>query len=430
MLLEQAPHKKTEGKTSDRGGAKQKHRTHNQCCCCCTDHSGGENGPAQCRRDLAACKDELIGCRWQLDTCKREKEDLHRRLQNCLSNQPGNGHGNHTAHKECLKKVRELEDKNDALQQRIDYLTEELKWCENELDQCHGGHGGAFIPRCRHLDNLPPRATAQQRRNAQAICEWSDYQLAKGFHARGERNMAIRIATRLKKSVATNGAPINASGGPTITSVNAFFNWVTVIGHYHGNWRQTFVQPAAQDRDVYWPSYNAVMSIEIVHRQQALAAMGFYGPQKPDNKSGPKTKEAIRAFQSAVGLIPDGTLLEEQLVRLIAVAAEAYNDANSQVVLGTMYLIGLGVEKDGDLAKKWYEAAFNRTNPHPDAAYNLGLYHEQLSKNADRSITKLIDDLEESLTYYKAAKTAGHPGATQAINRVQRRLTQAKKLNP
>jgi membrane-bound lytic murein transglycosylase B len=65
-----------------------------------------------------------------------------------------------------------------------------------------------------------------------------------------------------------------------------------------------------------WPRGERVLSrTERYELQQRLAAHGF-DVGEPDGRLGSKTRAAVRAFQSAAGLVPDGFASASLLDRL------------------------------------------------------------------------------------------------------------------
>ncbi len=76
--------------------------------------------------------------------------------------------------------------------------------------------------------------------------------------------------------------------------------YALAIGHLADRLRGggPFVQP--------WPRYERVLSrTERFELQQLLAQRG-YDVGEPDGRLGPRSRNALRAFQAAVGAVPDG----------------------------------------------------------------------------------------------------------------------------
>ena len=102
--------------------------------------------------------------------------------------------------------------------------------------------------------------------------------------------------------------------------------------------------------------------------QIALRALGYY-QGRPDGVFGPGSRRAAAAFQEKLGASATGVLEPEQLVELIAAAAEA-GDSNSQNTFGIMFAEGQGVLQDRVEAAKWFRLAADAGNEW--ARTNLG----------------------------------------------------------
>ena len=65
-----------------------------------------------------------------------------------------------------------------------------------------------------------------------------------------------------------------------------------------------------------WPRHERVLTrAERLELQQHLARKG-YDVGEPDGRFGPRTRNALRAFQAAVGAVPDGFATASLLERL------------------------------------------------------------------------------------------------------------------
>ncbi len=88
--------------------------------------------------------------------------------------------------------------------------------------------------------------------------------------------------------------------------------YALAIGHLADRLRggEEFVQP--------WPRHERVLSREErLELQQHLARKG-YDVGQPDGQIGPRTRNALRAFQAAAGAVPDGFASASVLDRLRA----------------------------------------------------------------------------------------------------------------
>ncbi|MFN0025018.1 MAG: peptidoglycan-binding protein [Parvularculaceae bacterium] len=148
--------------------------------------------------------------------------------------------------------------------------------------------------------------------------------------------------------------------------------------------------------------------INIVDRQRALKALGNYSGAA-DGKWGEQTREAVRSFQRELGFDETGALSPLETVVLICQAAEGKGDSDSQNLLGVMYLAGLGVVQNTDLALQWLNTAARRGNA--DAYYNLAITYATGTILASYRLcdARFNDELAEA--YYLDARRLGHPNA-------------------
>ncbi|SMN10955.1 hypothetical protein SPBRAN_1170 [uncultured Candidatus Thioglobus sp.] len=93
------------------------------------------------------------------------------------------------------------------------------------------------------------------------------------------------------------------------------------------------------------------------------------------------------------------------------------NDLEAQNALGTHYLLGLGVKKDLNLAKQWYQKAAELG--YPDAQRNLGSMYESGYVNNSR-------DFEKAFIWFYAAHRQGHVHAGDSL----KILAATTKLSP
>jgi len=137
--------------------------------------------------------------------------------------------------------------------------------------------------------------------------------------------------------------------------------------------------------------------------QLALQDLGHYrGPI--DGGRGTTTQRAVRAWQAGRGLKQTGRLDHRQTVDLLVQAAEA-GRPQGENILGMMRASGIGLTKDVDAARRWFEQSAAQGNAY--AAFNLGvLYRDGLGVTA--STVKARD-------YFEQARRGGHAEARKAL---------------
>jgi membrane-bound lytic murein transglycosylase B len=88
--------------------------------------------------------------------------------------------------------------------------------------------------------------------------------------------------------------------------------YALAIGHLGDRLRggEPFVQP--------WPRHERVLSRTERYELQQLLAQQGYDIGEPDGRLGPKSRNALRAFQAAAGIVPDGFASATILERLRA----------------------------------------------------------------------------------------------------------------
>lgn len=91
---------------------------------------------------------------------------------------------------------------------------------------------------------------------------------------------------------------------------------------------------------------------------------------------------------------------------LLAMGAER-GDAEAQVKLGWLYMLGDGVSQDEVIARYWWEKAAAQGNA--DAEYKLGVLSTPSLKSVPRDFT-------EALEWYKKAAAHGSVNAQESIN--------------
>ncbi len=148
--------------------------------------------------------------------------------------------------------------------------------------------------------------------------------------------------------------------------------------------------------------------IQLLSRQRALAALGFYsGPV--DGSYGPMTRRSVRDFQREMGFDQTGALTPQETVTLTCHAALNARDADSQNLLGIMFATGLGVEQNIDSALEWLDTAADRGNG--GANFNLALIYGTGTIQGSYRLCGLIESPERADSYLRRAADLGHEGA-------------------
>lgn len=91
----------------------------------------------------------------------------------------------------------------------------------------------------------------------------------------------------------------------------------------------------------------------------------------------------------------------------------------AQNFLGTHYLFGLGIKKDIEHARYWYEKAAK--HGHPDAQRNLGSMYES-------GLGSVAPDFEQAFIWFYAAHRQGHPLAGPSLDALVNKLTPNNKI--
>ncbi len=103
---------------------------------------------------------------------------------------------------------------------------------------------------------------------------------------------------------------------------------------------------------------------------------------------------------------------------------EAYNallpaarsgNADAEELIGVMYALGLGVEKDPERAFEWYLRSSMKG--HPGAQSGLGWYYEL-------GLGMPAPDLVRAYLWYGLSAIGGDPDAVDSLEEIQRRMTQ------
>ena len=140
-----------------------------------------------------------------------------------------------------------------------------------------------------------------------------------------------------------------------------------------------------------------------MQRQYALKALGFY-TGAIDGKFGQNSREAVRAFQRAIGTPGTGELEPAEIVALIGEAARS-GDRDCQTIYGGMFATGAGVAKDLPRSVEWYRRAAEAGNGF--GQLNLG-YAYANGWGVQR-------DVVSARRWLEAARDNGVPEAAQAL---------------
>lgn len=168
--------------------------------------------------------------------------------------------------------------------------------------------------------------------------------------------------------------------------------------------------PASLARIAYGAgqSDNAGDIIQLISRQRALAALGFYsGPV--DGSYGPVTRRSVRDFQREMGYDQTGALTPQETVTLICHAAINARDADSQNLMGIMFATGLGVTQNIDSALEWLDTAAERGNG--GANFNLALIYGTGTVQGSYRLCGLVESPERADSYLRRAADLGHARA-------------------
>lgn len=170
--------------------------------------------------------------------------------------------------------------------------------------------------------------------------------------------------------------------------------------------------PQSLDRIAYGASQSTDSGdiIQLLSRQRALAALGFYsGPV--DGSYGPVTRRSVRDFQREMGFDQTGALTPQETVTLICHAAINARDADSQNLLGIMFATGLGVDQNIDSALEWLDTAAERGNG--GANFNLALIYGTGTVQGSYRLCGLIESPERADSYLRRAADLGHERASR-----------------
>ena len=124
---------------------------------------------------------------------------------------------------------------------------------------------------------------------------------------------------------------------------------------------------------------------------------------------------AIPAFaeiEEARDLMETGKFAEAREALLPAARS---GNADAEELIGVMYALGLGVEKDAERAFEWYLRASMKG--HPGAQSGLGWYYEL-------GIGMPAPDLVRAYLWYGLSSIGGDPDAVLSLEEIQKKMTQ------
>ncbi len=194
------------------------------------------------------------------------------------------------------------------------------------------------------------------------------------------------------------------------------------------------------------PVLDSLDQVDLNVRQRALKALGHY-TGGIDGLAGPSTRRAVRDFQRSLSVNETGHLTKEQTIKLLCNAAQNAEHADSQNILGILYLSGIGLKQDFDLGHYWLSRAAEKH--HASALFNLGLLYKEgmagqslpLSDNGQPMVNpktgQLVRyypngkgvnrDLQMAKQYFFEAKEYGHPKAGKLIHKINSELRKSVK---
>ncbi|MEM6537648.1 MAG: peptidoglycan-binding protein [Pseudomonadota bacterium] len=165
---------------------------------------------------------------------------------------------------------------------------------------------------------------------------------------------------------------------------------------------------------------NEVRDIDVRVLQHALKALGFYFGDI-DDRMGPQTREAVRRFQYAQVRndrmmtaeekrnVEVGVLSAKDTVELIRQAADRADNEVAQYTYGIMYLRGIGVQADGDLAVNWLRKSATRNIA--EAHYALGV----IFRDGTTGLNAVSADKAQAALHFAKAGQLGYVPATKAL---------------
>ena len=168
-----------------------------------------------------------------------------------------------------------------------------------------------------------------------------------------------------------------------------------------------------------------IKSDEIIVRQRPWK-IGRKGGQS--DAEGKDMKQAIHGFILAVaGALASPVLAEIETARDLMEAgrfeeamqeflpAARSGNADAEELIGVMYALGLGVERDPERAFEWYLRS--SLKGHPGAQSGLGWYYEL-------GLGMPAPDLVRAYLWYGLSTIGGDPDAAISLEEIQKKMTQ------
>jgi hypothetical protein len=120
---------------------------------------------------------------------------------------------------------------------------------------------------------------------------------------------------------------------------------------------------------------------------------------------------AVAEIEEARDLMEAGQFAQ---AREMLMPAARSGNADAEELIGVMYALGLGVEKDPESAFEWYLRASMKG--HPGAQSGIGWYYEL-------GIGLPAPDLVRAYLWYGLSSIGGDPDAVLSLEEVQKRMT-------
>ncbi|MEC3863144.1 tetratricopeptide repeat protein [Mesobacterium sp. TK19101] len=120
---------------------------------------------------------------------------------------------------------------------------------------------------------------------------------------------------------------------------------------------------------------------------------------------------AVAEIEQARDLMEAGKFAE---ARAALMPAARSGNADAEELIGVMYALGLGVEKDPERAFEWYLRASMKG--HPGAQSGIGWYYEL-------GIGMPAPDLVRAYLWYGLSTIGGDPDAVLSLEEVQKKMT-------
>lgn len=120
---------------------------------------------------------------------------------------------------------------------------------------------------------------------------------------------------------------------------------------------------------------------------------------------------AFGDIETARDLMEDGKFVEAREALLPFARS---GNADAEELIGVMYALGLGVEKDPERAFEWYLRSSMKG--HPGAQSGVGWYYEL-------GLGMPAPDLVRAYMWYALSSIGGDPDAVDSLEQIQNRMT-------